>query len=154
MTDQPISEPELPDPQRDRTDQEPKDEDDQAPIRPSPAEGGGGTRSLTSSPASAHTLGALLTASARAVGRSLPITWATDDVLLRQDVPPWTGIPLWIPETGMDFDVYAQEGDLVPDVPGTTGFQTATDTWDWLGSPGAAAEVEDRDWVPPARLVP
>ena len=43
MTDQPISEPESLDPQRDRTDQEPKIEDDQASIRPSPAEGGGGT---------------------------------------------------------------------------------------------------------------
>ncbi|MGH2380233.1 MAG: hypothetical protein ACRDG7_03310 [Candidatus Limnocylindria bacterium] len=40
MTDQPISEPEPPDPRLDRTDQEPETEDDRAPIRPSPAEGG------------------------------------------------------------------------------------------------------------------
>lgn len=40
MTDQPISEPEPPDPQLDRTGDEPEAEGDQPPIRPSPAEGG------------------------------------------------------------------------------------------------------------------
>jgi len=40
MTDRPIIEPESPDPRLDRTDQDSKPPDDQAPIRPGAAEGG------------------------------------------------------------------------------------------------------------------
>jgi len=43
MTDQPIREPEAPDPTLDRTDEAPKPDEQGAPIRPSVAEGGDGT---------------------------------------------------------------------------------------------------------------
>ena len=52
----------------------------------------------------------------------------------------------------MDFDIYAQEGDVVPEGLGRTGLQTAAYTWDWLTGPSAVAAVEQRGWLSSAQV--
>jgi 2'-hydroxyisoflavone reductase len=113
------------------------------------AGGVSGTRSLTSTQASSTTMGVLMDASARAVGRSLPITWVDDDTLLQNRVSPWTEIPLWIPEHGMDFDAYVQHSDLVSAGEGRSSLETAIATVRWLVLSGRG--LESRKWLSPAR---
>ncbi len=55
-----------------------------------------------SSPAGRWTMGALvdvLVAAARAAGGKTTPQWVDDESLLRHDVTPWTGLPLWLPAT-------------------------------------------------------
>ncbi len=52
------------------------------------------------SPAGTWTIGALvdvLVAAARAAGSATVPRWVDDDALVRHEVTPWTGLPLWIP---------------------------------------------------------
>jgi 2'-hydroxyisoflavone reductase len=52
------------------------------------------------SPAGTWTFGALvdvLVAAARAAGSATVPRWVDDDALVRHEVTPWTGLPLWIP---------------------------------------------------------
>jgi 2'-hydroxyisoflavone reductase len=111
--------------------------------------GASGIHSLTSTPASAITMGALLAASASAVDRMLPITWVADDILLRSGASPWTDIPLWIPENGIDFDAYSQESDLLPLRAGYSPADSVAATWQWMTRQGG--QVDSRNWLSLAR---
>ena len=116
-----------------------------AAILDATAGGVSGTRVLTSTPAGPASMGALMEAGARAVGRSRPVAWVSDDFLLQHGVSPWTEIPLWIPESGTDFDAYAQQSDLLLAGAGRSGLETAAATWHWLEHSGDG--LESRNWL-------
>jgi 2'-hydroxyisoflavone reductase len=50
-------------------------------------------------PAGALTMAELLQACRDATASDARFCWAPDEFLLRQGVAPWTGLPLWIPES-------------------------------------------------------
>ncbi len=111
--------------------------------------GASGVYSLASTRASSVTMGALLEASSFVVGRSLPITWVADSMLLHSGVVPWTEIPLWIPENGIAFDAYSQESDLLPVRAGRGPVDSAAATWQWMSRSGG--ELDKRNWLTLAR---
>ena len=56
-----------------------------------------GTFNLTS-PSQAYMLSDLIESSARVAGVEINPIWVDDTFLIEQDVAPWMGLPLWLPE--------------------------------------------------------
>ena len=57
----------------------------------------------------AGTMAGVLQACQQAAGVDAQLTWCDDAALLRANVAPWTGLPLWIPETDADFGGTSQK---------------------------------------------
>jgi 2'-hydroxyisoflavone reductase len=86
------------------------------------------------------TMAALLDAIESVVGGGSAWHWVADETLLAEGVAPWTELPLWLPETDMDFgglmrghDARAMAAGLVKR-PIT---ETIRDTLAWASSPDA-----------------
>jgi nucleoside-diphosphate-sugar epimerase len=92
----------------------------------------------------AHTWGDVAAAVAKATGGT-PV-FIPDEVLLEAGVQPWSGLPLWLPESPENASVFAVNGDAAVEY----GFtprpleQTVADTWEWL-------QEEGPEWEPTSR---
>jgi len=112
------------------------------------AEAGTGGASAATGPPGSATLGEVLEACRDATGSGADLTWVPDEELLAAGVEPWTGLPLWLPESeaphAWDVDVSAAlaTGLVVRPVA-----LTVADTWEWLAASGPAA-LPDRGLPP------
>ena len=86
------------------------------------------------------TMGALLDATRRVVRGDARLHWLPDDVLLANDVAPWTELPLWIPESDTAFGGLMQGDDQRAVAAGLTKRpieDTVADTLRWALGPDA-----------------
>jgi len=84
----------------------------------------------------------LLQACQQAAGVDARLTWCDDAQLLRANVAPWTGLPLWIPETDADFGGMLLASDQRAVQAGLTTrpwVATARDTLAWALAAGSPA---------------
>lgn len=95
-------------------------------------------------PVDRYTWGDVAGAVAKATGGT-PV-FVPDHLLLDAGVEPWSGLPLWLPESPENAGVFAVNGDAAVEY----GFtprpleQTVADTWEWL-------QEEGPDWEPTSR---
>lgn len=95
------------------------------------------------------TYGDWLAACVRETGSDARLVWAPDEVLLEQEIPIWTGLPLWTPRTAKavefrgtwSIDVsraHAAGLDCRPTE------DTVADTWAWLKNEPSLADEDGR----------
>jgi len=95
------------------------------------------------------TFGGWLNACVRETGSDARLVWAPDELLLEQEVPVWSGLPLWAPHTAKavefrntwNVDVshaYAAELECRPIE------DTVADTWAWLKDAPSLADEDGR----------
>jgi len=93
----------------------------------------------------AGTMAALLQACQGSAGVATQLVWCDDASLLRANVAPWSGLPLWIPEADPDFGGMLLASDQRAVQAGLTTrswMDTARDTLAWAvaaGSPAGSA---------------
>lgn len=91
------------------------------------------------------TMAGLLQACKQATGTDAQLVWCDDARLLRANVAPWSGLPLWIPEADADFGGMLLASDQRAVQAGLTTrswVATARDTLAWAlaaGSPAGSA---------------
>ncbi len=86
----------------------------------------------------------MLEACRRAAGSQAVFRWQPDDVLLKAGVTPWTGLPLWIPESDPDSGgmlLARNERALAAGLLLRPIEQTAADTFRWAAEAGEAARA-------------
>ncbi len=98
----------------------------------------------TAAPGSS-TFGRMLDAAVTATGSGATIVWADDKFLVDQDVPMWTGLPLWTaiadsPHTWTVDATAALEAGLVT----RPIEETVADTWAWLRDSGGPETRNER----------
>jgi 2'-hydroxyisoflavone reductase len=87
----------------------------------------------------------VLQACHQAAGGDAELVWCDDADLLRANVAPWSGLPLWIPEADADFGGMLLASDQRAVEAGLTTrpwVETARDTLTWAlaaGSPAGSA---------------
>jgi 2'-hydroxyisoflavone reductase len=92
-----------------------------------------GTYNVSAPPGNA-TMGSWLADAARVTGAGAELTWVDDELLLANEVEPWTELPLWMPP-GQDAD---QAWNADTSGAATTGLrcrpvsETVADTWTWM----------------------
>lgn len=92
----------------------------------------------------AGTMAGVLQACHQAAAGDIQIVWCDDATLLRANVAPWTGLPLWIPETDPDFGGMLLASDQHAVQVGLTTrpwVATARDTLEWARTAGIAASL-------------
>lgn len=93
----------------------------------------------------AGTMAGVLQACQQAAGGDAQLVWCDDAALLRANVAPWSGLPLWIPEADADFGGMLLASDQRAVQAGLTTrpwVATARDTLAWAlaaGSPAGSA---------------
>jgi 2'-hydroxyisoflavone reductase len=93
----------------------------------------------------AGTMARVLQACHQAAGGDAELVWCDDADLLRANVAPWSGLPLWIPEADADFGGMLLASDQRAVEAGLTTrpwVETARDTLTWAlaaGSPAGSA---------------
>lgn len=91
------------------------------------------------------TMAGVLQACQQAAGGDVQLVWCDDADLLRANVAPWSGLPLWIPEMDVDFGGMLLASDQRAVQAGLTTrpwVETARDTLAWAlaaGSPAGSA---------------
>ncbi len=88
------------------------------------------------------TMAGLLEACRQAAGSGARFAWCDDAQLLRANVAPWSGLPLWIPEADPDFGGMLLASDRRAVQAGLTTrpwVDTARDTLAWALDAGSAA---------------
>ncbi|MFJ8775564.1 NAD-dependent epimerase/dehydratase family protein [Streptomyces microflavus] len=96
------------------------------------------------------TMGRLLEACRAVTGGSATLRWVAEDRLLGRGVRPWTELPLWIPRSPGEADVY--DVDVTRVLGAGARFrpleETVADTWAWLGrSPRHRETLQPRPWL-------
>ena len=90
----------------------------------------------------AGTMAGVLQACQQAAGVDVQLVWRGDADLLRANVAPWTGLPLWIPEADADFGGMLLASDQRAVQAGLTTrpwLATARDTLAWALAAGRPA---------------
>ena len=90
-----------------------------------------GVFNVTGEPA-ALTLGDLLGSCAVAAGTQIETVWAEDAVLQEEGVPPFDGLPYWVPVPAIGMMQVAIERARRRDLRWRPFASTARDTWAWL----------------------
>lgn len=113
-------------------------------------ETGGAGRYLVAGPQGAETLGNLFEACAEVAGPGAQLCWTSDELLLEQEIKPWTGLPFWAPDQPAMAGVWSASTARAQ----AAGLRcrpladTAADTWHWLCERGPADEPYRQGKIP------
>lgn len=97
-------------------------------------------RYLVASPERLDTFGELFTACVEATGAECELVWVDDTFLTAHDVPVWTGLPMWAPDTHETAGTWLASAKKAE----AAGMrcrplaETVRDTWGWLAEHGPA----------------